>query len=77
MNVLQIIKIWLKDNGYDGLCSTDCGCSLDNLAPCDREEIAECEPGYKNPCPGPGKCERYDPKIRHDHIEPTKPKEKP
>ncbi len=77
MTVLDIIKSWLKDHGYDGLCHTECGCLIDDLAPCGGEGIAQCEPGYENACPGRGKCEFYDPKVPHRHIELIKAKEKP
>jgi hypothetical protein len=34
MNVGQIIKAYLDDNGYDGLCCEDCGCPKEKLFPC-------------------------------------------
>ena len=41
MTVLEIVKDWLKDNGFDGLYWADdftgeetCGCDLDDFAPC-------------------------------------------
>ena len=48
MNCKEIIKNYLKDNGYDGLChvETECGCGLDNLAPC-GVWMWLCEPAYK------------------------------
>jgi hypothetical protein len=69
MTVLDIVKYWLESNGYDGLYTDACGCELKDLAPCGGEGIADCEAGYKNPCPGQGKCEFYDPKVPHSHIE--------
>jgi len=49
MNVEQIVKQWLKDNGYDGLCEPiiSCGCRSDDLFPCDSSGIVNCLPGYK------------------------------
>lgn len=43
MNCLSIVTHYLKENGYDGLCAPDleCGCGLDDLAPCEY-----------GPCPG-------------------------
>jgi len=77
MTVLEIVEKYLRDNGYDGLCSDDCGCDLEDLASCGGESLANCEPGYKSPCPGPEDCEHFDPAIPHDHIGAEKPKEKP
>jgi len=48
MDVRQIITEYLKANGYDGLYHDECGCFLDDLAPCDRP--LNCKPGYKSPC---------------------------
>ena len=49
-NVLEIVKKYLEDNGYDGLYNDDCGCCLDDLAPCDSNCL-NCTPGYKQPVP--------------------------
>ena len=35
MNVYEITKKYLIDNGYDGLFTDDCGCLVDDLMPCD------------------------------------------
>ena len=36
MNILEIVKDWLEQNGYDGLCDPEmpCGCMLNDLMPC-------------------------------------------
>jgi hypothetical protein len=46
---LDIIKEYLKDNGYDGLFNIEgeCGCELADLAPCDSLCVDLCEPGVK------------------------------
>jgi len=56
MNVSEIIKEYLKKNGYDGLCDhyNECGCELDDLAPCGGLEY-NCEPGHKFYCEETGK----------------------
>lgn len=53
MNVREIIKKHLEDNGFDGLYNTDgeCACLKDDLLPC-QDDSQECEPGYKGPCNG-------------------------
>lgn len=50
MNCKEIIVKYLRDNGYDGLCSDECGCGLDDLITC-GEDPSECIPGYKVPTP--------------------------
>jgi hypothetical protein len=52
VNVKDIVKAYLKANGYDGLLSDryECGCALDDLMECDQEGIKACEPAYKGPC---------------------------
>ena len=50
MNVGEILKAWLVEHGYDGLCGDECGCGIDDLMTCDLGN-AECVPGYKRKCP--------------------------
>ena len=50
MKIINIIKQYLCENGYDGL--TDgfyCHCGLEDLFSCDCIQSA-CRPGYKQPC---------------------------
>ncbi len=57
--VIEIIREYLKQNGYDGLAGDDCGCEVDDLQPC-CSDCGSCEPGYKVPCsdcPADGDCE--------------------
>ena len=46
MNVREIVTEYLIKNGFDGLCTYDCGCFIDDLAPC-NQDCMECEPGFK------------------------------
>ena len=48
-----MVRIYLEENGYEGLCSpgNECGCKLDDLMPCDGEYAMECEAGHKIDCP--------------------------
>ncbi|MCL2793604.1 MAG: hypothetical protein FWD87_11010 [Spirochaetaceae bacterium] len=48
MTVVEIVKEYLKENGYDGLCSPYCGCGVNNLDACDSD-FSECVPAYKVP----------------------------
>lgn len=58
MNVREIIEKYLKDNGFEGLTGEYCGCELSDLMPCGGTNFPDlCQPGYKIPCPGKGKCE--------------------
>lgn len=43
MDILDIVKKYLKDNGYDGLGNDECGCSIDDLFPCDTQPVLCCE----------------------------------
>jgi hypothetical protein len=72
MTVGEIVKKYLQDNGFDGLCSYECGCELDDLFACGGDNVFDCSPGYKVPCdpetcPADGKCKW--------HISEEKPKE--
>ncbi len=42
MTVLNIVRHFIRNEGYDGLCFTDCGCSVDDLAPCDEGPFHDC-----------------------------------
>ena len=64
MNAKQMIKEYLYNNGYDGLCSIEgeCGCKLDDLAPCYHLSIDDCQAGHlvdcdPETCPVDGDCE--------------------
>lgn len=48
MQVIDIVKEWLIANECDRLCNPDmeCGCTLDDFAPCNKEGFHKCEPGY-------------------------------
>ena len=53
MNVREIVKAYLIENGFDGLYNPDnqdgCGCKINDLFPC--EEIQdECCAGYLVKC---------------------------
>ena len=47
MNVKRIVENYLKENGFDGLCSRSCGCGLDNLFDCPYDHFEKCIPAYK------------------------------
>jgi len=54
VNVREIVTEWLSEHDYDGLwCPNDaeCGCFLDDLAPCSDESCLWCEPGVRKPDP--------------------------
>ena len=44
-NLRGIVKRWLTDNGYDGLCNVECGCRKNDLFPCGSDP-GRCIPGY-------------------------------
>ena len=63
MTVRGIIAEYLRVHGYAGLYGFECGCSLDELMPCDHKltpgrcDFAECLPGVKHPCDCGEGCE--------------------
>ena len=52
MIVKDIVVKWIKDNGYDGLASEDCGCSIDTLPACDgyAGDFVHCKPAIRFEC---------------------------
>lgn len=56
MKVKDMVISYLKTHNYDGLCYEDCGCGLDDLAPC-GEMNENCRAAYKVKCE-PEKCGR-------------------
>ena len=69
MTTKDIIINYLKENGFDGLVQIDleCGCGIDDLAPCDQMAI-DCEPAYYAKCD----CEEHD----GHHYQLKKPEDK-
>jgi hypothetical protein len=45
MNVREILQKVLSEQGADGICnpSEECGCGIDDLAPCDSIDLEECQ----------------------------------
>ena len=57
MKVLEMIAIQLRQLGADGLCNDECGCGLDDLAPC-NDWIGDCVPATAvNTCNEDGEYE--------------------
>lgn len=53
MTILEIIKKYLEDRGFDGLYHKwGCKCLLDDLLACNGAswDIQYCQPGYKQAC---------------------------
>lgn len=49
MKVIEIVKQYLENNGFDGLVrhEIECGCELSDLQPCDGD-FSRCRPAYKH-----------------------------
>ena len=45
MSDVDRVKKRLEYGGFDGLCNDQCGCDIDDLAPCDDMQN-DCTPGY-------------------------------
>jgi len=60
MTVRDIVAAYLVANGYDGLCVYGCGCTIDDLMPCDCPADYY-KPGHMAKCDCEGECdgERY------------------
>ena len=64
MNVGEIIKKYLEDNGYDGLAGEECGCVLEDLYPCNGDrDVTHCVPGHRV------NCDCDDPDLYDDECE--------
>ena len=52
LTIKDIIKKYLVDNGYDGLCNEECGCGIAEMPAC-CGPFDECQPAYKvqDKCP--------------------------
>jgi len=65
----DIVKEYLQNNGYSGLCGDDCVCELDDLFLCGEIDF-DCVAGYKSECPtcaNISHCEKfYDETSKHD-----------
>ena len=58
MTVKEIVKNYLENNQFGGLCSGHCGCELSDLFPCNGDCPAEgCEPAFKIMCERERDCE--------------------
>lgn len=42
MTVKEIVKAYLKDHDIEGLCAPECGCGVDDLAPCGDGPYYDC-----------------------------------
>jgi hypothetical protein len=63
MNCIEIVKQYLKEHGYDGLCDIFCGCAIGDLTPCGNISN-DCKPGYKVLCVNcKEKCSEYPDEI--------------
>ena len=49
LTVHDIVVDYLREHGYAGLCSDDCGCGVDDLVLCGSYSN-ECSPAYRNDC---------------------------
>ena len=53
-DVQAILRAWLKEHNYDGLCNPEleCGCGLDDFVPCNGSPMyggiqADCQPAHR------------------------------
>lgn len=48
MKAIEMVIAKLKEIGADGLCNNDCGCGLDDIAPCGNLSL-DCEAAKAGP----------------------------
>lgn len=83
MTIREIVRKWLEENGFDGLCGEECGCAIDDFAPCvnwDCVGILDCKPAYRIKCKGlacENKCDGYDEEGNNDCFTTKKPEARP
>lgn len=68
--VKDIVAVYLKQFGYDGLYGEECGCEASDLMPC-GQAYPDCRAGYRMACTPD--CENYRVPLSHFHIGPEKP----
>lgn len=68
--VRDIVVLYLRNWGYDGLFSDVCCCDLGELMECD-EPCAGCQPGYRVLCTADCDCD--DPGANGYHIVEERP----
>ena len=69
--VSDIIVEYLKENDFDGLYNDDCGCPINDLAPCNCEAIMTCIPGYEMECDCETACDPHiGPYKKNSHSRP-------
>lgn len=54
-SVIEMVGEYLKSNGYDGLAADECGCFIDDLAPC-GEIGGYCKAGHRGTIDGEECC---------------------
>lgn len=70
MNCAEIIKMYLLENGFDGLAAKDCGCPVDDLVCCGAL-FEVCVPARKKIVSTQEEADRYDVKIGDTIYEPA------
>ena len=69
-DVEDIVINYLKDNGFDGLCTDGCGCVVNDLVPCGGP-FESCKPGYRvagcTPACGEG-CDFHVTTVKPENV---------
>ena len=73
MDVREIVRRYLKNNGFDGVYNVDneCCCSTEHFPTCGND-TSDCVPGYRMPC-----STDYCDGLCAYHIGPTKNGKRP
>lgn len=65
LSVKAILERWLKNRGYQGLCTDECGCDLYDLFPCGECQGGKCRAAYRFDCE---RCDRRNCDKRNDDF---------
>ena len=48
--IKKMVRLYMVQNGYTALAGDECGCTLDDLMPCDEPFMEECVAAYQHKC---------------------------
>lgn len=74
-NCIEIVREYLRVNGYDGLCNDECVCGIDK-APCGDGPYSRCQPAYRHSDGGYYPEKEWNEPIPKPTVAPQKQKDR-